>query len=54
MTRLFRQKNAGASGYAALGLFGAAYLAALAIVIAPQQVWHGTGRPPAAAQGEKP
>lgn len=35
MNRLFRQRTAGLTGYAALTLFGIAYLAAMALVLAP-------------------
>jgi hypothetical protein len=35
MNRLFREPKAGARGYAALAVFAAAYLAALALVVAP-------------------
>lgn len=38
MNRLFRQPGVGFSGYLALGLFAAAYLAALALVLAPGQI----------------
>ena len=35
MNRLFRQRNPGPSGYAALTLFALAYLAAMALVFVP-------------------
>jgi hypothetical protein len=35
MNRLFRRPETGLSGYAALAIFAAAYLSALAIVLAP-------------------
>lgn len=35
MIRLFRRPEGGVKSYAALGLFAAAYLAALALVLAP-------------------
>ena len=36
MTRLFRRPEARLRGYAALGLFIAAYVAALALVLSPE------------------
>ena len=38
MNRLFRQPDRGVMGYAALGIFAAAYLFALALVVAPGQI----------------
>lgn len=38
MKRLFRQPDLGRSGYRALIVFALAYLALLALVIAPEQV----------------
>lgn len=38
MKRLFRQPDLGPSGYSALIVFAVAYLAVLALVIAPDQV----------------
>jgi hypothetical protein len=35
MSRLFRQRNAGLAGYAALALFAATYLSALALIVNP-------------------
>lgn len=38
MNRLFRQPDRGLMGYAALGVFAAAYLFAMALVLAPGQL----------------
>ncbi|MDP3341886.1 hypothetical protein [Frigidibacter sp.] len=38
MKHLFRRPDSGLSGYAALALFAAAYLAVIAVVIAPDAV----------------
>ena len=38
MKHLFREPDAGLSGYAALAAFALAYVAVMAVVIAPDQV----------------
>lgn len=37
MKRFFRRPDLGLSGYAALGVFGLSYLAAVALVVVPEQ-----------------
>lgn len=40
MKRLFRSHNPGKSDYTALVVFALAYLAAVSLILAPQQVKH--------------
>lgn len=52
MNNFFRQPNAGLSGYASLTIFAIFYLAALAVVIAPQHFLTTAG--PAISAGVLP